>query len=288
MNLREFEYIIAVADLLNFSAAAERCNVSQPTLSSQIRKLEEYLDIEIFERSNKKVIITENGYKIIKIAKEIIAGTKEMREIGDISKNPFAGNLKIGAFPTLSTYIFPQIVPKIHQKFPELRLILSEEKTENLFIKLKNGDVDCAFFAMPMEDNSLEYMQIMEDEFFLAVNEKHRLSGKKEINNNDLLGENLLLLEEGHCLREQALSVCASLSAGEQDFRATGLETLRLMVEAGSAITIMPKIAIKEGVNIRYIPFAEPKPTRKIGLYWRKSSAKVLLIKNVIEIINQF
>jgi len=287
MNLREMSYVVAVADLRNFSQAAEQCNVSQPTLSTQIKKLEESLAVKIFERNNKRVMITEEGRSIIQSARRILQEVETIKEIAESAKNPLAGKFRLGAFPTLSTYIFPSIVPQIKKLMPDLRLILIEEKTAVLIDKLHKGEIDAALFSMPVHEDFFEKKKLFEDPFFLAVPPDHSLAKNAEIDMEELAKHRLLLLDEGHCLRDNALEVCQQHSISEeQDFRATGLETLRQMVKAGTGITLMPEIAINNlETGIHYLPFKAPAPYRTIGIFYRKTSTKKEIIHIVEEIL---
>lgn len=281
MNLRDLEYVVAVAELRNFSQAAEQCHVSQPTLSGQIKKMEEWLGVQIFERTNKRVMLTEVGQQIIDSARRIIKEAEAIKEAADSARDPFSGKLRIGAFPTLSTYIFPELVPKIKAEMPNIKLILVEEKTATLLEMLKNGALDVALLALPVEDDYFRYVPLFEDAFCLAVPADHPLTQYDRVRQEQLRDYPLLLLEEGHCLRDQALEVCQLHQIAEsQDFRATGLETLRLMVKAGTGITFMPKVAVREGEeDIRYIPFEAPAPSRTIGLVWRKTSPRTSVME---------
>lgn len=280
MNLRDLQYLIAVADLHSFNKAADKCHVSQPALSNQIRKLEETLGITLFERNNKRVMVTESGEQVIAVARRILAEVETMHEIAHSAQDPLAGRFRLGAFPTLSAYLFPGLVPAIIRDMPALKLVLIEEKTHVLIDQLKRGQLDAAFLALPVVDEQLETKTLFDDEFLLAVQPTHPLAKRKSVTQDDLRNNKLLLLDEGHCLREQALSVCQLAGIEEeQDFRATSLETLRQMVKAGTGITLMPKIAIHPGEkDICYIPFAAPQPHRTIGLVWRKTSARKAVI----------
>jgi len=283
MNIREMSYVVAVADLRNFSQAAERCHVSQPTLSAQIKKLEESLQIKIFERNNKRVMVTEEGRAVIESAQRILQEVETIKEIAEAARNPFAGKFRLGAFPTLSTYIFPDIVPQIKKLMPDLRLILIEEKTAVLIDKLHKGEIDAALLAMPVHEDFFEIKKLFDDRFFLAVPPTHPLTKNAEIEMEKLAKYCLLLLEEGHCLRDNALEACQQHNIPEEpDFRATSLETLRQMVKAGTGITLMPEIAINHSeMGIHYIPFKKPVPHRTIGLVYRKTSTKKEIIHNI-------
>ncbi len=288
MNLRDLQYLVAVADVRNFSQAADKCFVSQPTLSNQIRKLEETLGITLFERNNKRVIPTETGEQIVALARKVLHQVDTMHDVAKSSKDPLAGKFRLGAFPTLSTYIFPSLVPKITAALPQLKLVLIEEKTQQLLERLKRGELDAAFLALPIHDEQLEVRALFDDEFLLATPPSHALAAKKQVAQTDITNEKLLLLEEGHCLRDQALAVCQLAgSEEEQDFRATSLETLRQMVKAGTGITFMPHIAIQpDERDICYIPFKKPAPYRTIGLVWRKTSVRTAVIEKLAALLH--
>ncbi len=284
MNLRDLKYLIAVAKEQHFARAAEKSFVSQPTLSMQIKKLEDELGVQIFERSQKKFMITKVGEEILKKAEIILREAEEIKNIAKNSKDPFSGEIRIGAFPTLASYFFPKIVGKISKKFPQLKLLLVEEKTEVLLHKLKRGEIDAAFIATPCEDSGLVHKKIFEEDFLLAVPKKHPLAKNKKVEKKDLKGQELMLLEDGHCLRDQALEACSMLGAFEQqDFRASSLETLRQMVIFGAGITLMPEIAVKKEDKISYVKITNA-PHRKIGLYWRETSTRKILMKEIAEL----
>jgi LysR family hydrogen peroxide-inducible transcriptional activator len=283
MNLRDLKYLVAVADLQNFSHAAERCFVSQPTLSTQIKKLEDELGVVVFERNNRSVRLTEAGELILVVARRILAEVDLIGDIAESARDPLAGTLRLGAFPTLASYVFPLAVRRIAEDLPRLKLLLIEEKTEALTGQLKNGQCDAALLALPVNDPALVSMKLFEDPFLLAVPEGHALAGWACIDPVDLADLKLLLLDEGHCLRDHALDVCYRHGGHEEpDFRATSLETLRMMVRAGTGITLMPRIAAREGEpGVCYVPFTDPPPKRLIGLVWRKTTARGVLIERL-------
>lgn len=283
MNLRDLHYLVTVADVRSFIHAAEQCFISQPTLSTQIKKMEERLGVVLFERNNKKVIPTEIGEQVIASARRILLEMDNIKQLAQNAKNPLAGNFRLGAFPTLASYVFPGLVPLIKSELPALRLILVEEKTEVLLAQLRQGQLDAALLALPVYDEHLVCRKLFEDEFLLAVAQDNPLAQLESINQNDLYQQQILLLDEGHCLRDQALQVCQINAANEQqDVRATSLETLRQMVRAGTGITFMPQIALpKNADGITYIPFTAPAPKRVIGLVWRKTSAREALLEIV-------
>ena len=287
MNIRDLKYVIAVAELRSFSLAAEQCYVSQPTLSSQIKKLEGELDIKLFERSNKGVLLTTAGEEIILSAKKVIQEVSRIHDLAEAAKDPLSGRFRLGVFPTLATYIFPKIVKPIKASMPNLKLILIEDKTDHLIEQLNSGKIDAALLALPIQNDAFNTKVLFDDYFCLAVYEGHALANMAEIDQSALHGINLLLLEEGHCFREQALAVCSLAGASEEpDFRATGLETLRQMIKAGTGITLMPEIAVVKGdTDICYIPFKEPRPKRTIGIVWRKTLVKSQVIDELVNII---
>jgi len=278
MNLRAVHYLVTLADIRHFSKAAERCHVSQPTLSTQIRKLEEELDVQLVERSPRKVMLTEVGEEIVERARAMLADADAIRAIARRSKDPHSGTMRIGIFPTLAPYFLPHVVPEIRKRFPRLTLRLFEEKTEDVIEMLRQGRLDAGLLALPIESEQLASRVLFEEPFVLAVPDSHPLSRRQSIKMEDLVEEELLLLEDGHCLREQALEVCHLAGAHEQlDFHATSMETLRQMVAAGTGITLMPVMAVKPPVahtdNLSIRPFSQPGPKRTIALVWRKSTA---------------
>ncbi len=265
MNLRDLKYIVEVAREQNFARGAEKSFVSQPALSMQIKKLEDELGVQIFERS-KKFLVTKVGKEIIRKAELILREAEEIKNIAKNSNNPNGGELRIGAFPTLASYFFPQAVKKISKEFPKLKLFLLEEKSEELMKDLQNGEIDCAFLAMPIANGNLAYEKIFSEKFLLATPKNHKLSKHKRVSHRNLKGENLMLLEDGHCMRNQTIQACAMLGAFEQqDFKATSLETLRQMVASGSGITLIPEIAIRKYEKVTYVEIVNA-PTRRIGL----------------------
>ena len=278
MNLRDLRYLIALADLRHFGRAAAACHVSQPTLSTQIRKLEEELGVQLIERAPRQVMLTPVGVDIVERARRIVADVEQMRESARRTVDPEAGSVRLGLFPTLAPYLLPHVVPNIRVRFPRLELLLVEEKTEVVLQMLREGRLDAAVLALPLHEDWLETELLFEEPFILAMPLDHPLARHRELKLSELSEQHLLLLEDGHCLRDQALAVCQLAGAGEKEgFRATSLETLRQMVAAGVGMTLLPILAVKPPVpssgSIRLVPFRRPTPTRKLALVWRKSSA---------------
>ena len=276
MNIRDLQYLVAVAELQHFGRAAERCHVSQPTLSMQIRKLEDQLGVSFFERAGRRVLVTPAGEQVVERARLLLREYDELQALARRLKDPSAGQYRLGVFPTLAPYFLPRIVPAIHAEFPQLRLVLLEEKTELLLARLRRGQVDIALLALPVAGDDLCVMDLFEEPFCLAVSERHPLANRKAVSSADLQDESLLLLDEGHCLREQALEFCKMNTLEEsREFRATSLGTLIQMVATDMGITLVPEMAAREAPRtLRFIPFRDPKPHRRIGLVWRRKSSQ--------------
>jgi LysR family hydrogen peroxide-inducible transcriptional activator len=288
MNIRDLTYLVAVAKHRHFGRAAEECFVSQPALSMQLKKLEEELGVVLFERTNKRVMITSVGQDMVDRAAHILEMTADMKEAAARAHDPFGGRVKFGAFPTIAPYILPQIVPDITDEHPNLQMLLVEEKTDALIAQLKAGELDVAMLALPIVDEPMLMSAfVFDDPFYLAVSKHHEFATRKKLSRDELASLPLLLLEEGHCLRAQALDVCLLAGANEhQDFRATSLETLRQMVASNVGVTLIPGSAKKENDELVYIPFSAPVPSRSIGLVWRKSTVRRELIESMVKIVS--
>ena len=278
MNLRDLRYLVALADHRHFGKAAAACFVSQPTLSTQIRKLEDELGVALVERAPRKVMLTPAGRDIAERARRIVADVEQMKEAARRSQDPEAGTVRLGIFPTLGPYLLPHVVPRIRARFPRLELLLAEEKSDVILSRLREGRLDAGLLALPLHDDQLHAEFLFEEPFLLAVPETHPLAKKHSLALEDLSEQTLLLLEDGHCLRDQALDVCQLAGASEKsEFQATSLETLRQMVAANVGVTLLPTLAVKPPVarseNIRLLPFSGVQPSRQIAMAWRKSSA---------------
>ncbi|TXH69887.1 MAG: DNA-binding transcriptional regulator OxyR [Lysobacteraceae bacterium] len=278
MNLRDLKYLVALADHKHFGRAAAACYISQPTLSTQIKKLEDELGIALVERAPRRVMLTPAGRDAADRARHIVAEVEQMKEAARRSQNPEAGAVRLGIFPTLGPYLLPHIVPRLRERFPQLELLLIEEKTEVVLRQLREGRLDAAVLALPLHDDQLHIEFLFEEPFLLAVPEGHPLAHGRALTIQDLAHESLLLLEDGHCLRDQALDVCHLAGAGEKTgFRATSLETLRQMVAANVGITLLPILSVKPPVapsrDMQLLAFRDPPPSRRIAMVWRRSSA---------------
>ncbi|MGO1541687.1 MAG: DNA-binding transcriptional regulator OxyR [Luteimonas sp.] len=278
MNLRDIYYLVALADHRHFGRAAAACYVSQPTLSTQIRKLEAELGVALVERNPRRVMLTPAGHEAAERARRIVAEVEQMKEAARRDQDPESGAVRLGIFPTLGPYLLPHVVPAVRRRFPKLELLLVEEKSDVLLARLREGRLDAAILALPVDDDQLHSEPLFEEPFVLAVPEAHPLATHASLRMQDLGNERLLLLEDGHCLREQALEVCHLAGAHEKsEFRATSLETLRQMVAANVGLTLLPALAVKPPVarspDIRLVPFTDPPPSRHIAMVWRRSSA---------------
>ena len=292
MNLRDLRYLVALADHKHFGRAAVASFVSQPTLSTQLKKLEEEIGMALVERSPRNVMLTEVGEAVVVRARVILREADEIKAIARRAKDPESGTVRIGIFPTLGPYLLPHIVPNIVSRFPKLELILVEEKTELLLKKLHDGELDAVVLALPIHDDSLHAEFLFEETFVLALNKQHRLAKAKRVKLHELADERLLLLDDGHCLRDQALEVCQMAGAGERSgFRATSLETLRHMVSANVGMTLMPALSVHAPAppspNVMLIPFTEPAPHRRIAMIWRKTSALTAFLHQLVPMIKQ-
>jgi LysR family hydrogen peroxide-inducible transcriptional activator len=292
MNLKDLKYLVALADTGHFGKAAARTFVSQPTLSAQLKKLEEYLGVKLVERQPKNVQLTEVGKQVVVRARRMLDDGDEIVALARSNTDPLAGKLKIALIPTIGPYLLPRVMPKLRKALPHLGLMLYEYQTEPLLKRLRDGEIDLGILALPVAQDGLEFQALYEEAFTVAVPNGHPLAERSTIKLQDLKGHTLLLLEDGHCLRDQALEVCSRVDVHEaEDFRATSLETLRQMVVAGLGITLLPELAIEapfgsqRGLMVRQ--FAKPAPSRSVGAVWRKSSTRMLAIAEVCKVVQQ-
>ncbi len=288
MNLRDLEYLIALDELRHFRKAAEKCYVSQPTLSGQLKKLEQELGVQLVERTRHKVFLTPVGTEVVKKARQIMQDVEYIQELAQLAGDPLRGPLRIGLIPTLGPYLLPLIIPAIRQGLPGLELYLHEIQTGTLMEKLASGELDVGLLALPIEAEHMQSSVLFEEHFWLAVPEAHKLASQTQIQLQQLAQESILLLDDGHCLRDQALDVCTMAGAREKaNFRGTSLETLKHMVSSGNGVTLIPRLAIlktdPDNAQVRYLPFEKPAPSRQIGLIYRKSSPR----KNCFESLGQ-
>ncbi|HEY4340520.1 MAG TPA: LysR substrate-binding domain-containing protein [Steroidobacteraceae bacterium] len=290
IKLKDLRYLVTLADTGHFGHAAERCFVSQPTLSAQLKKLEDYLGVKLIERQPRRATLTQAGEQIVARARVILGASDEVVTIAQTYRDPLAGRLKVAMIPTVGPYVLPQVAPAVRREMPRLDLLLFEYQTAAILEKVHGGEIDVGVLALPVEHEGLATRRLYDEDFNVALPEHHRLAKQATVRIADLADESLLLLEEGHCLRDQALEVCNRISIHErQDFRATSLETLRQMVAAGAGVTLMPQLASRgaygnaRGVVIR--PLVRPTPHRQIGAVWRKSSARLAAIAAFCDVL---
>lgn len=274
--MRQLQYLLAVAEFRNFRRAAEACAVAQPSLSAQIAQLESALGLVIFERAARGVSITKAGVAVLERARRTLLEADDLLAIARGSRDPLSGPLNIGVIPTVAPYLLPEISSELRDRFPRLRLLWSEEKTTTLVARIAAGELDAGILALESELGDLELAELGRDAFFLAVPGDHRLArGRQAVRLDQLAEETVLLLEDGHCFRDQALAVCRSSGADEASVRATSLSTLTQMVAGGMGITLLPQIAIRTENRARALvtrPFVARGPSRTLVLAWRKTA----------------
>lgn len=295
MNLRDLKYLIAVSETRHFGKAAERCFVSQPTLSGQIKKLEEELGVTLFERTNRSVSVTPIGEEIINHSKLIMEQADAIYQLARAASDPLAGPLRVGAIPTISPYLMPLILVPLKRKYPQLRLVLSEEITDTLLERLKAHQIDVAIIATPVDEQDLVTIPLFEEPFWLAHPVDHALYNKDEISRQDLNNADLLLLADGHCLTQQAMEVCRlneNARHGEMaDLRAASLETLLQLVGAGFGCTLVPALAVRgpwmtdSGIIARELELDDAH--RRVQLVFRRSFPRRAALDALAEIVWQ-
>lgn len=292
MNLRDLEYLVALDEYKHFRKAAEHCFVSQPTLSGQLKKLETHLGVQLVERGRRqKVLMTPIGTKIAQRARKVLQEVHGLELTAKLAQDPLAGQLKVALIPTLAPYLLPQIIAPLKRAHPELELLLYEVQTQPMLEQLHSGELELGILALPIEDPQLKTDFLFNESFCLVTPEKHPLSKKKQVTLEDLKDETILLLDDGHCFRDQALEVCFTAGAKEKaSFRGTSLETLKQMVAAASGLTLLPHLATladPQSQGLCYIPFRAPLPTRQIGLVYRPETPRKEAFEAIGNIIKQ-
>lgn len=275
-TLRQLQYVVAVAEELSFRRAAERCHVSQPSLSAQIAQVESALGVHLFERRHRKVLATLAGREILERARRLLVDADDLLEAGRRASDPLTGTIRVGVIPTIAPYLLPAAAAALRAEFRRLTVAWREDKTDALIEALQGGALDAAVVAREAEIGDVEHATLAQDPFVLALPSDHALARTSApVEASELRGQDVLLLDEGHCFREQALEVCSSVRAREDEFRATSLTTLVQMVAGGAGITLLPALAVeteatRAGLRVR--PLASTKAYRTIALVWRKRS----------------
>jgi len=294
MTLTELRYIVAVAREKHFGRAAEACFVSQPTLSVSIKKLEEELDVRIFERGASEVSVTPLGEEIVRQAQSVIEQAAAIREIAKRGKNPLSGPLRLGVIYTIGPYLLPDLVKQAIEQVPEMPLVLQENFTVKLLEMLRTGELDCAILAEPFPDTGMAVAPLYDEPFMVAVPKAHPLAQRRNISAEELKSETMLLLGTGHCFRDHVLEVCPEYARFSSDasgirksFEGSSLETIKYMVASGMGVTVVPQLSVPKDPqpHLRYVPFSAPAPTRRVVLAWRRTFTRyeaIAALRNAI------
>ena len=297
MTLTELRYVVAVARERHFGLAAQACHISQPTLSVAIKKLEEELGVKLFERGVNEVSVTPLGEAIAAQAQVVLEQAAAIREMAKVGQDPMTGPLRLGLIYTIAPYLLPDLVPRVIAKTPQMPLVLIENFTVRLLDMLRSGELDCAILAEPFPDTGLAIAPLYDEPFLAAMPSHHPLAKKPQVSAAQLKQETMLLLGTGHCFRDHVLEVCPEFArfaslAGDSEgirksFEGSSLETIKYMVASGMGVTVVPQLSVPKDVqpHIRYIPFTEPVPTRRVVLVWRRTYTRyeaIAALRNAI------
>jgi LysR family hydrogen peroxide-inducible transcriptional activator len=294
MTLTELRYIVAVAREKHFGRAAEACFVSQPTLSVAIKKLEDELEVKLFERGANEVTVTPLGEEIVRQAQAVIEGAAGIKETAKRGKDPVSGPLRLGVIYTIGPYLLPDLVKQAIDRVPQMPLMLQENFTAKLLDMLRTGELDCAIMAEPFPDTGLAVAPLYDEPFMVAVPKTHALAKRKHVSAEELKQETMLLLGTGHCFRDHVLEVCPEYARFSSDaegirksFEGSSLETIKYMVASGMGVTVVPQLSVPKETqpHVRYIPFSAPVPTRRVVLAWRRTFTRyeaIAALRNAI------
>ena len=288
MNLRDLQYLVVLSETLNFRKASEVCYVSQPTLSMQIKKLEEELDVVLFERDRRFLKITSAGVTMVAYAKRILSNVDDMKKAAKAYQNPLGGSVSLGIFPSLAPYILPKIIHRLDISLPELSLSVKEKITAKCLQELHDGDLDLVMLASQLEDPMLSQQVLFDETFYLVCSDKHPLSSCESIHPEQIPEDQLLLLDEGHCLREQGLEYCQRIGRRHNtDIAGTSLSTVLAMVSLDRGVTLLPALSLPavEHLPVSVKPIAVDPPSRRVSLYWRSSYERWALIECLVGVI---
>ncbi len=290
-SLRQLQYAVAVADALSFSKAAARCHVSQPSLSAQLAQLEGALGVRLFERNRRRVLLTSAGGQLIEGARRVLAEAASLAVSAREASDPLAGTLRIGVIPTIAAYLLPSASRALRAAYPQLSVRWVEDKTSTLMRSLEAGTLECALVALEADLGTVEHERVAWDPFVIAAPPNHPVSkSRAPASAADLRGAQVLLLDEGHCFREQALAFCTKVKARELEFRATSLATLAQMVASGAGITLLPSLSVEtecRRAELTIRPFADPSPLRTIVLAWRRRSPMAESLRRVARTLRE-
>lgn len=292
-TLRQLRYLVAVVDRCHFGQAAAACNVSQSTLSAGIQELEDLLGAPLLERTKRTVVPTALGRDVADRSRDLLKGAEELMDVAQAAREPMAGPLRLGVIPTVGPFLLPRALPRLRETFPKLQLYLREDQTARLLERLDAGELDAVLLALPYALSDLEVMDLGEDRFSVVYPADHRLPATGAVTPADIARENLLLLEDGHCLRDQALAACELESARRNTaFNGTSLHTLVQMVANGLGVTLMPQMALDAGIvrglDVAVRPMADGTQHRRIGLVWRRTSARKETFRRLGEALRLF
>jgi LysR family transcriptional regulator, hydrogen peroxide-inducible genes activator len=289
LTLRQLQYVLAVAEARSFRRAAELCHVSQPSLSQQVADVERALGVRLFERDRRRVLVTAAGEALLSRARRVLVEADDLVESALRLSDPLSGTLRIGVLPTVGPYLLPGAAPALRRALPKLQVVWEEDRTAALVRRVSAGELDAALVAREADLADLAQAELVSDPFVLAAPPGHPLArGRGPVRIADLRGERVLLLDDGHCLRDQALEVCARGRAEELGFRATSLPTLVQMVASGAGVTLLPRLAVEAEsgrARLRIRPFARPAPGRTLVLAWRRGTAVEPALQAVAEAI---
>jgi LysR family hydrogen peroxide-inducible transcriptional activator len=290
-SVRQLECLVATAKHLNFRAAARDCHISQPALSGQIARLEATLGVTLFERNRRRVLITKVGEAVVERAKRLLTDLDDLGAVAQVYAEPLGGQLRLGVIPTIAPFMMPRALPLIRRACPELEVLLREEQTARSLELLDDGKLDAVLLALEADLGEVQTLPLFRDPFVFAAAAGHPLANKKAIKATDLEGQRVLLLEDGHCLKDQAWAICQAQGVKDYvDFRATSLGTLAQMVSSGAGITLLPQLSVPTvgklpGIVVK--PFAKPVPYRTIGLAWRSTSPRRVLFETLATVLRE-
>jgi LysR family hydrogen peroxide-inducible transcriptional activator len=286
ITIRDLEYLDAIEKYRHFGKAAEACHVSQPTLSGQIQKLEEHLGVKLIERHPRNIMLTPAGEELLPKARRVLLAARDVELTAKTLGDPLSGEFHLGLIPTLAPYLLPLVMPELIRKLPNLQLFLHERKTSELLKLLDDGTLDALVLPWLDDMHAFQAYDLFHEKFVLAVSKKHELADRKRVKLEYLQGHKVLTLEDGHCLRDQALGYCFSAGADEDKrFQATSLETLRYMVAANMGITLLPELAVgarDDNGALRYIDFQTPAPSRRIVLLVRQNYTRLECVRQIV------
>ena len=290
-TLRQLQYLVAVAETLSFRKAADCCHVALPSLSAQLAELESILGVRMFERDRRHVLLTSAGRDLVEQARRILAEADGLRDAAKRVGDPLSASMRIGVIPTISPYLLPKVAPVLRREFPRMKIHWVEEKTSVLMTSLASGALDAVLLALEAEIGKVEQSVIATDPFVLATPRNHSLGLKKSgASAEELHNVGVLLLDDGHCFRDQALAFCSKSKAQELEFRATSLSTLAQMVASGAGVTLLPELSVateSKRADLKIRKFSTPSPHRTIGLVWRKGSSLTEALQKVADSIRR-